>query len=112
ARRMWVELARLGITVAASTVRQVVRQCRQRRQTAYVPLSFEPGERAEFDCGHAMVVLAGERRELPYLAGRLRYSGAMFLEFFPRSGKTASCWGNGMPSRAGAGSPRPWCTTT
>lgn len=85
ARRMWIELTRLEIEVAESTVRQVVRQCRRRgqTQTAYVPLSFEPGERAEFDFGHAMVVLDGARREAPYLAGRLRSSGAMFVEFFP-----------------------------
>jgi len=83
ARRMWEELARQGITVAESTVRQVVRQCRQQRREAYVPLSFEPGERAEFDFGHAMVVLRGERQEVPYLAGRLRYCGAMFVELFP-----------------------------
>jgi hypothetical protein len=102
ARRMWIELTRLGIAVAESTVRQVVRQCRQRRPTAYVPLSFAPGERAEFDFGHAMVVLAGERRELPYLAGRLRYSGAMFLEVFPTERQDCfllgqrhafECWG-------------------
>ncbi len=87
AQRMWVELRGMGIVVAASTVRQVVRACRQQRQQvkaqAYVPLAFEPGERAEFDFGHAVVVLAGQRREIPFLAGRLRYSGAMFLECFP-----------------------------
>jgi len=84
ARRMWVELGTMGIVVGESTVRLVVRACRgQRRQTAYVPLSFEPGERAEFDFGHAVVVRDGERAEVPYLAGRLRHSGAMFVECFP-----------------------------
>jgi len=76
-----VELGRQGITVGASTVRLMVRQLRSpRRQTAYVPLSFDPGERAEFDFGHAVVVLNGARVEIPFLAGRLRYAGAMFLE--------------------------------
>lgn len=84
AHRMWIELGQMGIVVAESTVRLSVRQCRgQRRHKAYVPLSFEPGERAEFDFGHAVVVLDGARRELPYLAGRLRYSGAMFIAVFP-----------------------------
>jgi transposase len=87
AQRMWVELRGMGIAVAASTVRQVVRACRKQRQQtkakAYVPLAFEPGERAEFDFGHAVVVLDGQRTEVPFLAGRLRYSGAMFLECFP-----------------------------
>jgi transposase len=102
ARRMWVELAGMEITVAESTVRQVVRQCRQRRRTAYVPLSFEPGERAEFDFGHAVIVLDGVRGERPYLAGRLRYSGAMFIEVFPTERQDCfllgqrhafECWG-------------------
>jgi transposase len=83
AHRMWVELCRMGITVAESSVRRVVRQCRPPRPKAYVPLSFEPGERAEFDFGHAVVVLHGQRQEVPILVGRLRYSGAMFLEGFP-----------------------------
>jgi transposase len=84
AHRMWVELGKMGLAVGESTVRLAVRQCRgQQRQKAYVPLSFAPGERAEFDFGHAVVVLAGERVDVPYLAGRLRYSGAMFIECFP-----------------------------
>jgi len=87
AQRMWMELRGMGIAVAASTVRQVVRAGREQRQktkaTAYVPLAFAPGERAEFDFGHAVVVLDGQRTEVPFLTGRLRYSGAMFLECFP-----------------------------
>lgn len=84
AHRMWVELAKMGIVVGESTVRLTVRQCRgQQPRMAYVPLSFAPGERAEFDFGHAIVVLEGQRREVPYLAGRLRYSGAMFIACFP-----------------------------
>jgi len=84
AHRMWIELGRRGIVVGESTVRLTVRQLRSpQKQTAYVPLSFAPGERAEFDFGHAVVVLDGMRVEVPYLAGRLRYSGALFLECFP-----------------------------
>ncbi len=84
AHRMWVELGRQGIVVRESTVRLTVRQLRSpQRQTAYVPLSFNPGERAEFDFGHAVVLLDGRRVEVPFLAGRLRYSGALFLECFP-----------------------------
>ena len=65
-------------------MRHTVRRCRRReRPQAYVPLAFAPGERAEFDFGHAVVVLAGQRREVPFLVGRLRYSGAMFLACFP-----------------------------
>jgi len=83
AHRMWVELRGKGIAVAESTVRQLVRECRQPAAQAFVPLAFAPGERGEFDFGHAVVVLAGVRTEVPYLAGRLRYSGAIFVECFP-----------------------------
>jgi hypothetical protein len=81
--RMWVELQRLGVRIAEPTVRGLVRVCRQRPQEAFVPLAFRPGERAEFDFGHAVVELGGVEVQVPYLAGRLRYSGAIYLECFP-----------------------------
>lgn len=83
ARRMWVELQRLGVAIAEPTVRALVRTCRQRPQEAFIPLAFLPGERAEFDFGHALVELDGVEVQVPYLAGRLRYSGASYLECFP-----------------------------
>ena len=83
ARRMWQELRKQGITIAESTVRQLVREQRQERKPAYLPLEFAPGERAEFDFGHAQVNLNGQMVQLPFLAGRLRFSGAMFCELFP-----------------------------
>lgn len=83
AHRMWVELYRLGIKVAESTVRKIVAQHRQIRKPAFVPLDFGPGERAEFDFGHAQVILAGKQVTLPFIAGRLRFSGAMYVEFLP-----------------------------
>ena len=73
----------MGVAIAEPTVRVLVRRCRQGRPAAYVPLAFGPGERAEFDFGHALVVLGGVEQQVPYLAGRLRYSGAMYLECFP-----------------------------
>ena len=72
AQRMWVELRRRGVEVAASTVREVVRARREQRKSAFVPLTFSPGERAEVDFGHAVVAVQGEVREVPFLAGRLR----------------------------------------
>jgi transposase len=83
AHRMWQELQRVGIGIAEPTVRRLVRGCRQRVPTVFVPLTFGPGERAEFDFGHALVELAGVEQQVPYLAGRLRYSGAIYLECFP-----------------------------
>ncbi len=83
AHRMWTELHSMGISVAESTVRLLVRQRKRASKEVFVPLTFGPGERAEFDFGHAVVVLGSEQQTLPFLAGRLRYSGALFVEFFP-----------------------------
>lgn len=107
AHRMWVELARLGIPVAESTVRLYVRQRKARAKEVFVPLAFAPGESAEFDFGHAVVTLAGHQQTLPYLASRLRYSGALWVEFFPTERQEAfllgqrhafEAWG-GVPSQ-------------
>lgn len=83
AHRMWLELQRLGVAIAEPTVRGLVRVCRQQPQEAFVPLAFAPGERAEFDFGHAVAVLDGQEQQVSFLAGRLRYSGAMYVECFP-----------------------------
>lgn len=105
AHRMWQELQRLGIGIAEPTVRRLVRACRQRVPAVFVPLSFGPGERAEFDFGHALVELAGVEQQVPYLAGRLRYSGAIYVECFPTERQECfllgqrhafECWG-GVP---------------
>ena len=105
ARRMWQELSKQGIAIAESTVRQLVREQRQTEKPAYLPLAFAPGERAEFDFGHAQVNLNGQMVQLPFLAGRLRFSGAMFCEVFPTERQEAfllgqrhafECWG-GVP---------------
>lgn len=94
ARRMWGELRQLGIEIAEPTVRRLVRQRRLARQeqhvAGYVPLAFAPGERAEFDFGHAVVELAGQAVSQPYLAGRLRYSGGCFWRSSPPSGRRPS----------------------
>jgi transposase len=87
AKRMWLELRRLDIPAGESTVRQLVRRERERtqqeRRPTYVPLEFGPGERAEFDFGEAAVEVHGQLCSVPFLVGRLRFSGAMFLEVFP-----------------------------
>ena len=88
AHRMWVELRRKGIMVAESTVRQLVRERRVERRAlalakAYIPLAFAPAERGEVDFGHVVVRLAGQEQQVPFLAARLRYSGAMFIATFP-----------------------------
>jgi hypothetical protein len=100
----------MGIEIAEPTVRRLVGQCRLARQeqrvVGYVPLAFAPGERAEFDFGHAVVELAGREVSQPYLAGRLRYSGAMFLEVFPTERQEAFLLGQRHAFEFWGGVPR------
>src|SRR5207245_3188156 len=72
-----------GVRSGESTVRLLVQEVRKPMKPAYVPLDFAPGERAEFDFGEATVKLGGQLVKVPFLAGRLRFSGAMFVECFP-----------------------------
>jgi transposase len=83
AHRMWVELRKLDISIGESTVRMYVQEKQQTNKAAFVPLDFSPGERAEFDFGEATVKLKGQLVKVPFLAGRLRFCGAMFVECFP-----------------------------
>src|SRR5579859_2213073 len=106
ARRMWQELQKQGIAIAESTVRQVVREQRQTDKPAYLPLEFAPGERAEFDFGHAQVSLNGQIVQVPFLAGRLRFSGAMFCEIFPTERQEAFLLGQRHAFEFWGGIPR------
>ena len=81
--RMWTELRKLGIPIGESTVRMYLQEKQQTTKPAFVPLDFAPGERAEFDFGEATVKLRDELVKVPFLAGRLRFSGAMSIECFP-----------------------------
>jgi transposase len=110
AQRMWLELHRMGITAGASTIRQLVRTERHRQQLdqrpTYVPLAFGPGERAEFDFGVAAVEVNGQLLSVPFLAGRLRFSGAMFLEAFPTQRQDAFLLGQRHAFEFWGGVPR------
>jgi transposase len=109
AKRMWLELQRMGIAAGESTIRQVVREQRQRspaHRPTYVPLVFGPGERAEFDFGVAAVEVSGQLLSVPFLAGRLRFSGAMFLEAFPTQRQDAFLLGQRHAFEFWGGVPR------
>ena len=111
AHHMWVELRQMKIAVAESTVRQLVRERRIARREvaqakAYIPLSFTPGERGEVDFGHAVVRLAGQERQVPFLAARLRFSGAMFLAAFPTERQDAFLLGQRWAFEFWGGVPR------
>jgi transposase len=106
AHRMWVELRKMGIPIGESTVRMFVQEKHQTAKPAFVPLDFAPGERAEFDFGEATVRLAGQLVKVPFLAGRLRFSGAMFLECFPTQRQEAFLLGQRHAFEFWGGVPR------
>ena len=70
------------------------------------PLTFGPGERAEFDFGEAAVEVPGRMRSVPFLVGRLRFSGAMFLEVFPTQRQEAFLLGQRHAFEFWGGVPR------
>ncbi len=106
AHRMWVELRKLGISVGESTVRLYVQEKRKPAKSAFVPLDFAPGERAEFDFGEAMVKIKDQVVKVPFLAGRLRFSGAMFVECFPTQRQEAFLLGQRHAFEFWGGVPR------
>src|SRR5713226_3948297 len=106
AHRMWTELRKLGIPIGESTVRLFVQELRTSSKPAYVPLDFAPGERAEFDFGEATVNLSGQLVKVPFLAGRLRFSGAMFVECFPTQRQEAFLLGQRHAFEFWGGVPR------
>jgi len=87
-------------------VRLFVRELHKPTKPAYVPLDFAPGERAEFDFGEATVTLHGRLLKVPFLAGRLRFSGAMFVECFPTQRQEAFLLGQRHAFEFWGGVPR------
>ena len=106
AHRMWGELRKLGIPIGASTVRMYVQQRRKPAKPAYIPLDFAPGERAEFDFGEATVKIKDQLVKVSFLAGRLRFSGAMFVECFPTQRQEAFLLGQRHAFEFWGGVPR------
>src|SRR5256886_15364327 len=106
AHRMWVGLRKLGIPMGESTVRLYVREKQQTTKPALVPRDFAPGERAEFDFGEATIRLKGQLVKVPFLAGRLRFCGAMFVECFPTQRQEAFLLGQQHAFEFWGGVPR------
>ncbi len=106
AHRIWVELRKMEIPIGESTVRMYVQEKHQKERPTFVPLDFAPGERAEFDFGEATVKLKGQLTKVPFLAGRLRFSGAMFVECFPTQRQEAFLLGQHHAFEFWGGVPR------
>jgi hypothetical protein len=61
----------------------VVREWKQSQREVFLPLTHPPGE-AQVDFGEATVKLAGELTKVALFVMTLPYSGAIFLQVFPR----------------------------
>jgi len=68
-----------GLTV----VKDAVRFWKQTQQEVFLPLSHPPGE-AQVDFGEATIFLAGQETKVALFVLTLPYSGALFLQAFPR----------------------------
>ena len=68
-----------GLTVVCGAVRE----WRQSRREVFLPLSHPPGE-AQVDYGEATIRLKGQATKVALLVMTLPYSGAIFVQAFPR----------------------------
>jgi transposase len=84
AQRIWERLREEhGFQGCYSSVKQAVRKWRQERQEVFLPLSHPPGE-AQVDFGEALVKVTGQPRKVALFVMTLPYSGAIFIQVFPR----------------------------
>jgi transposase len=108
AKRIHDRLKELGYEAGESTVRQLVRELRDTRAEAYVPLAFDPGEAVQVDWGEAKVYLDGVLTRVYLFCMRLCYSCAPFVMAFPNQREEAFLEGHrrgfeffgGVPRRA------------
>ena len=87
AQRLYEALCLEGYTGAVDAVRRQVRQVEQRRHpsaTAFIPLTFAPGEAYQFDFSHEHVEIGGVDQVVKVAHVRLCYSRAFFLVAYPR----------------------------
>ncbi len=64
-------------------VKDAVRAWKQGHQEVFLPLSHPPGE-AQVDFGEATVKLSGQETKVALFVMTLPYSGAIFIQVFPR----------------------------
>ena len=78
-----------GYTGGESTVRDYVRQRRNRPRPVFIPLSYEPGEDAQADFGEAVVIMKGHPLTVQLFVGRLCFSKIPFLVASPNQQQEA-----------------------
>jgi transposase len=72
-----------GYLGGLTRVQDAVREWRQSRKEVFLPLSHPPGE-AQVDYGEATIRLRGVETKVALLVMTLPYSGAIFVQAFPR----------------------------
>jgi transposase len=72
-----------GYSGGLAMVSMAVREWRQSRKEVFLPLSHPPGE-AQVDYGEAKIKLNGQEVSVALLVMTLPYSGAIFVQAFPR----------------------------
>ena len=84
AKRVFERLrAEHGYTGGPTVVKDAVRTWRQSHQEVFLPLSHPPGE-AQVDFGEATVTRNGAEIKVALFVMTLPYSGAIFVQAFPR----------------------------
>lgn len=79
ARRIYIRLVEeTGFKGAESTVRQYVRELKDKAAEAFVPLAYPRGDAVQIDWGTATVYIKDEKMEINLFCARLCYSGAPF----------------------------------
>jgi transposase len=94
ARRIWERLRdEYGVEVSERQVRRYVRARRRELglpvDEVFVPLCHEPAVEAEVDWGEAKIVLAGVLTRVYVFVMRACFSGACFVQAFPRETQQA-----------------------
>jgi transposase len=84
AKRIFERLrAEHGYQGGKTVVKDAVRAWKQSHQEVFLPLSHPPGE-AQVDFGEATIRLAGQETKVALFVMTLPYSGAIFMQAFPR----------------------------
>lgn len=84
ARRIFERLRdEYGYTGGETVVKDAVREWRISRREVFLPLSHPPGE-AQVDFGEATVRIAGKETKVAIFVMTLPYSGAIFVQAFPK----------------------------
>ena len=84
AHRIWQRLQQEhGFSGGYTIVKDAVRAWRESHQEVFLPLVHPPGE-AQVDFGEATIRLAGQETKVALFVMTLPYSGAIFIQAFPR----------------------------